>query len=212
SPHGLRQFGDWRLSQITPDTLKQFRRLRPLVAGNRDLGLLRAAFNWAVLDGLLPRSPFRIGDVPAVKLSREEPRSRRLHPGEDERLMLGAGGLRDIITAALETGMRKGEILSLQWWQVRFSPKAELFLPATKTKTKQDRRIPLSSVLRSILDRRRCDPAGHVLPSDAYVFGDEIGRPRHSVKTAWASTCRGAQIVDLHFHDLRREAGSRWMD
>lgn len=206
------KFGDWRVTAITTDTLKQFRRSRPLVAGNRDLNLLRAALNWAVLGGLLPRSPFRVGDVPAVKMAREEARTRRLHPGEDERLLLAAGGLQDIITAALETGMRRGEILSLQWHQVRFSPRAELFLPANKTKTKRDRRVPLSSVLQRILARRRNDPKGDPLPADAFVFGDEVGRRRHSIKTAWKLTLKRAKITDLHFHDLRREAGSRWMD
>jgi integrase len=128
SPTGLLCFGDWRLSAVTPDLLRQYRNLRPLVAGNRDLTrdltLLRAAFNWGVLNGLLPHSPFRIGDVPAVKVRREEPRTRRLHPGEAERLELHGQSMRDLIIAALETGMRKGELLTLQWAQVRFSPRA----------------------------------------------------------------------------------------
>jgi integrase len=212
SPTGLRRFGEWRASTITADTLKAFRRTRPLVAGNRDLNLLRAAFNWAVLGGLLSRSPFRIGDVPAVKMLREDARTRRLQPGEADRLLLAAGGLQDIIQAALETGMRRGEILSLQWHQVRFSPRAELFLPAVKTKTKRDRRVPMSTVLKTILERRQVDPAGELLPFEAYVFGDEIGRKRGSIKTAWRLTLKRAKISDLHFHDLRREAGSRWMD
>lgn len=212
SPSGLRRFGDWRASAITPDTLKEFRRTRPLVAGNRDLNLLRAAFNWGVLGRLLPHSPFRIGDVPAVKMAREEARTRRLQPGEAEKLLASAGRLRDIITAAIETGMRRGEILSLQWSQVRFSPRAEVFLPAIKTKTKRDRRVPMSSVLQGILERRRVDPAGAPLPPDAYAFGDEIGQRRGSIKTAWKLTLKRAKIEGLHFHDLRREAGSRWMD
>lgn len=212
SPTGRRPFGEWRVSSVTAETLTQFRRQRSLVAGNRDLNLLRAAFNWAVLKGLLPRSPFRVGDVPVIKMAREEARTRRLQPGEDERLMAHAGRLADIITAALETGMRKGEILSLQWDQVRFSPRAELFLPAVKTKTKRDRRVPISSVLREILDRRQYNPAGARLPAEAYVFGDEIGRPRKSIKRAWEGILKRAALLDLHFHDLRREAGSRWMD
>lgn len=209
---GGSRFGDSPISTITTDTIKQFQRVRPRVAGNRDLGLLRAAFNWAIAGGLLKSSPFRVENVPVVRLQREHARTRRLQPGEAERLLMAAGGLRDIITTALETGMRRGEILSLQWWQVRFSPKAELFLPATKTKTTTDRRVPLSSVLRTIIERRRTDPAGETLPPDAYVFGDEIGRKRGSIKTAWMLTLKRAKITDLHFHDLRREAGSRWMD
>ena len=44
------------------------------------------------------------------------------------------------------------------------------------------------------------------------MFGDEIGRRRLCIKSAWWRTCQRAKIADLHFHDLRREAGSRWMD
>jgi len=209
---GLRPFGTWRLSEVTVETLTQFRRQRKRVAGNRDLALLAAAFTWGVLRGLLPRSPFRVGDVPVIKMLREEARTRRLQPGEEERLLKAAGRLQDVITAAIETGCRRGELLSLQWHQVRFTPRAELFLPAVKTKTKRDRRVPVSSVLQAILERRQVDPAGERLPPDAYVFGDELGRQRASMKTAWTSTLRRAQITDLHFHDLRREAGSRWMD
>jgi integrase len=209
---GRRPFGDWRASTITDEALEQFRSERPLVAGNRDLALLRAVFNWAVGKRLLPASPFRHAHVAIVKLKREEPRSRRLQPGEEERLLPAAGRVRDLVTAALETGCRLGELLSLQWHQVRFTPRAELFLPAQKTKAKRDRRIPISQALSIVLERRRRDPAGDPLPADAFVLGDEIGRPRGSIKTAWRLTCRRAQIVDLHFHDLRREAGSRWMD
>lgn len=210
---GGRPFGDWRVSTITADTLKQFQRSRPLVAGNRDLALLRAMFNWAVATNVITTgSPFRNGHVAIVKLQHEEPRSRRLQPGEYERLLGAARSHQDLIQAAIETGCRRGELLSLQWQQVRFTPRAELFLPAGKTKTKQDRRIPMSSVLRAILERRRLDPAGDVLPPDAYVFGDQIGRPVKSIKTGWKLICGRAGIRGLHFHDLRREAGSRWMD
>src|SRR5262245_6225150 len=204
--------GAWRVSTITTDVIRQFRRQRPRVQGNRDLGLLRAALNWAIANGLLQRSPFRVENVPVIRLTREPARSRRLQPGEGERLIAHARGLADLITAALETGMRRGELLSLQWHQVRFEPRAEIFLPAPKTKGRRDRRVPLSSVLRAVLERRRLDPAGEVLPPDAYVLGDEVGRPRRSLKTAWRLTLERAKIDDLHFHDLRREAGSRWMD
>lgn len=205
---GTRPFGTWRASVVSLDALKAYQRSRPIVAGNRDLQLLRAAFNWGVLHGLLLRSPFRVGDVPAVRLAREQARTRRLQPGEAERLLGAAGGLSDLIVAALETGCRRGELLSLQWHQVR----TQLFLSAHKTKTKRDRRIPISTELAHVLARRRLDAAGETLPADAYVFGDEVGRRRHSIKTAWRLTLKRAKITDLHFHDLRREAGSRWMD
>jgi len=203
-----RPFGDWPADRITREILEAYRRQRPKVAANRDLALLRAMFNWAILKGVLTATPFKVGAVAVVTLSREEARTRRLQPGEAETLHAAAGGLQDLITAALETGCRRGELLSLQWHQVR----ADLFLPGSKTKAKKDRRVPISSVLRAVLDRRRVDPAGDTLPPAAYVFGDEVGRQRRSIKTAWKLTLQRAKIHDLHFHDLRREAGSRWMD
>jgi len=212
APAGAIAFGEWTATEITTSAIEAFRAQRPKVAGNRNLALLRAMFNWAVLRRLVDQSPFRVGHVAAVKLARETSRTRRLQPGEEERLLLAANSLRDLVIAALETGCRKGELLSLQWHQVRFFPRAELFLPAQKTKAKKDRRVPLSSALRTVLEGRRCDPAGEPLPADAYVFGDEIGRSRRSIKTAWRLACGRAKLVDLHFHDLRREAGSRWMD
>lgn len=205
--HG-RPFGDWRAADVTREMIEAYRRQRPRIAGNRDLALLRAMFNWAVLGELVARTPFKVGDVAAVKLAREEPRTRRMQPGEEDRLLTSANGLRDLVVAALETGCRLGELLSLQWDQVR----GDLFLPAGKTKAKKPRRVPISTVLRGVLDARRLDPAGDPLPPSAYVFGDEVGRRRRSIKTAWRLTCQRAKIEALHFHDLRREAGSRWMD
>ena len=201
-------FGDWRIADITREALDAFRAQRPTIAANRNLALLRAMFNWAVVDGLVPRSPFRVGDVAVVKLTREEARTRRLQGDEEERLLLNSNGLQPLIIAALETGMRFGELVSLQWHQVG----SDLFLPAGKTKAKKPRRVPISTTLRTVLDARRCDPAGETLPAHAFVFGDEIGRRRGSIKTAWRLTCARAGIDGLHFHDLRREAGSRWMD
>lgn len=217
-----RPFGEIAAADVTRAMLEQFKQKRPRVAGNRGLALLRAAFAWAVVDGLLETTPFRVGGVAVVKLNREEARSRRLYPGEAQKLLDACASgrakdgrrwdgnpwLRDLIVAALETGCRRGELLSLQWSQVG----GDMFLPAGKTKAKKPRRVPVSSVLRTVLEARRRDPAGEPLPSDAYVFGDEVGRRRGAPKKAWTLACKRAQIKGLHFHDLRREAGSRWMD
>jgi integrase len=230
-----RPFGEWLAADVTREALEGFRRQRPTVAGNRDLALLRAAFNWAVLGGLVASTPFKVSTVSAVKLQREEPRSRRLHAGEDEALLLTAkGNLRDLIVAALESACRLGELLSLQWHQVR----GDLFLPGGKTKAKKPRRVPISSVLAGVLATRRNDPAGEPLPPDAFVFGDQVGRRQGSVDRAWevavlkahgstptwirkgksrsaklsAESRAALKAIDLHFHDLRREAGSRWLD
>jgi len=79
--------------------------------------------------------------------------------------------LRPIIEAAIETGCRRGELLSLQWWQVKDleSARPYLYLPAAKTKTKRDRVVPVSTRLKAILEMRRKDPDGEDLPPPAAV-------------------------------------------
>jgi hypothetical protein len=87
-----RPFGEWRAAAVTREMIEAFQQQRPRIAGNRDLALLRAAFNWAVLKGHIPATPFKVGTVTAVKLAREEARTRRLQPGEEERLLENANG------------------------------------------------------------------------------------------------------------------------
>ena len=57
---------------------------------------------------------------------------------------------------------------------------------------------------------RRTAPDGKEHGPDAYVFGNEVGEQLKDIKTAWESACKRAGINGLHFHDLRREAGSGW--
>ena len=181
--------GDWLVADVTTDTIDRFketRQARGTAAANRDLAFLRAAFNWAIRTKHIKETPFKLGTETVVKLSKEHARTRRLEAGEGEALLAACGPhLRACVEAALETGCRRGELLSMQWKQiegmtidgavVEWAPKATLFLPHHKTKTKTDRRIPISTRLKAILEMRRFDPAGQPHALDTYVFGTEIG-------------------------------------
>jgi integrase len=213
-------------------------------AANRDLALLRAAWNWAIRTKHVKETPFKLGTETVVRLSKEHPRSRRLEAGEGEALLVACPPhLRACVKAALETGMRRGEILSLRWRQIEgmtvegtavvWARKSELFLPHQKTKTKKDRWIPISARLKSILEMRRYDPAGEPHALDKFVFGSEIGTRVEGFDRSWqtavlkshghvptytktanltAESRAALAAIGLHFHDLRREAGSRWLD
>jgi integrase len=169
-------------------------------------------FSWAIAEGYIEDTPFKRGPVSVVKLetSVEGARTRRLEPsvvlpdgttqdGEEARLLKHAGPqLRALILAALSTGCRLGELLSLQWRQIRRDEQGQarwIVLPAAKTKTAEARVIPVGPNLRSALELRRHAPDGTEHPSTAYVFGNEVGEPVKSIRTAWELTCDRAKLV-----------------
>lgn len=223
-----RRFEDWRVEDVSAGTLELLRAaLRPVAfvqhghrrtriggptAANRGLRCLRTIFNWAVRVGYVDATPFKRHGLTTIKLTKEPHRTRRLHDGEGARLLAACGPhLRAVVEAALETGMRRGEVFGLRWADLDLV-RGEIRLRPEATKTRTGRTIPISARLRAVLDARRHDPAGAVLPPSAYVFGTATGERVASVKTAWNAACRRAGSVGLHLHDLRREAGSRWLD
>lgn len=135
---------------------------------------------------------------------------RRLESGEEKRLLEYAEPhLHALIVAALETGCRLGELLSLQWPQVRWMENVVL-LPTVKTSEVRD--VPITSRLRELLEMRRQRTDGRELGPEAYVFGNRVGERIQTITTAWRAACRRAKITDLHFHDLRREFASRLLE
>lgn len=196
---------------------------RPGVKGgevglNRLLARLRHVFSWAIQQGYVTATPFKLNGVTVVKLESkaESSRQRRLQPGEEERLLQQAGPhLRAVIIAALSTGCRLGELLGLRWSDIRRDAEGApiaLDLAAGRTKTNRGRVIPVGSKLRAILEMRQTGPDGLPLPATAYVFGNEVGEPVHSIRAAWSATCAAAGITDLHAHDLRREFACRLLE
>lgn len=146
-----RPFGEWLVVDITTAALEQFRTVRSVpvavvrkgrgarriggpVGVNRLLGFVRRVFNWAILAGYMETTPFKRGTVTAVKLSRELRRTRRLQDGEEAPLLAACGAhLRAVVECALQTGMRRGEILGLRWADVQAG---EIRLSAAMTKTR----------------------------------------------------------------------------
>jgi integrase len=178
------------------------------------MAVARQIWNWAIVEGYVEVTPFKRGGVSVirVKTGASSPRTRRLNDDEERRLMAAAcPHLQALIVAALETGCRLGELLSLQWHQVRWNDNV-LLLPASKTKTAVARDVPMTTRLKAVLEMRRHGPDGKEHPFDKYVFGNEVGERVGRVMTAWRAACRRANITDLHFHDLRREFASRLLE
>jgi integrase len=152
--------------------------------------------------------------------------------GEERRLLAVAGPrLQRLILGALETCCRCGELLQLQWRDVG---EDWIQIRAAHAKDGEPREIPISTRLRAVLDMARVDPAGRPLGPDAYVFGNALGEYEPFPRKAWdtavlrahghtprwepgkgrlTATSRAELTrVDLTFHDLRHEGGSRLLE
>ena len=133
-------------------------------------------------------------------------RDRRLVGDEHARLLSAAatygGEIGPLITWAIETAMRRGEIAAMRWEHLDgpSGPQCRqarvLLIPETKTGT--PRRIPLSRAAVAVLDALPRRPDGHVWSM----------RPG-SISQAFERVCKAAGIEGLTFHDLRHEATSR---
>lgn len=215
--------GDKQIGTITEDDFELFMkhlRTQGRAASTRThyLQLIKTLSAWGVRYGYLDRPWIRplaeLKQEVDTELRREKmaQRNRRLRAGEENAILVGTNPrLYRLIVAALETGCRQGEVLTLRWQEVSLN-RREIRVLAHTAKDDQDRILPISARLLAVLEMARHDPAGHVFGSDAYVFGSKIGEATKSVKTAWATTCRKAGVIDLRFHDLRHEAGSRFLE
>lgn len=108
--------------------------------------------------------------------------------------------LKPIVITALNTGMRKEEILSLQW--EKHVDLRHGFILLDVTKNGERRELPINQTLRNALSKvtRRLD--------SPYVFTDEKGSRFKDIKKGFNAACRRAGIKDFHFHDLRHTFAS----
>ncbi|MBW2065002.1 MAG: site-specific integrase [Deltaproteobacteria bacterium] len=166
---------------------------------NREMATLRHIFTKAVEWDMMERSPFERGKSLLLKLNNQ--RIRYLTEGEINRLLdecRTQKHLFRIVTCAINTGMRRGEILNLKWSQVRNG-----FIYLEKSKTKERREIPINDTLARIFKEIRREQG---LTSE-YVF-TYAKRTVGKVDRAFKGALRRAGIEDFKFHDLRHTFAS----
>ncbi|EKY4115069.1 tyrosine-type recombinase/integrase [Pseudomonas aeruginosa] len=127
-------------------------------------------------------------------------RDRRLLPREERLILRYCHGhqtqeLYSIVILALETAMRQGEILKLEWEHTNLRNRIA-HLPETKNGSKRD--VPLSIKARDALIRLGVKTKGRV-----------FNYTSNGLKSAWRIMMLRLEIEDLHFHDLRHEACTR---
>lgn len=188
-------YRDQRLTEINPRTKRKL----ATSTVRLELSLLSNFFDIARIEwGLCEGNP-----VANVRKPKNPPgRDRRLTPREERLILRYCHGhvnpdLYSIVVIALETAMRQGEILKLQWEHLNLKTRIA-HLPETKNGTKRD--VPLSTRARDALIRLGVKSKGK-------VFGDLY--TADGLKSSWRFALKKLGIEDLHFHDLRHEAISR---
>ena len=157
---------------------------------NIEISTLHNFFNFCIEKGYLDKNP-----CAGIKKLNELSRLKTLSVDDINKLIAGATNklTMDLISFLLYTGCRKGEALNLKWDDVDIENGV---IAVKATKTRYDRRIPISSPLEAVLRGIERNP------DCSYVFnknGRKIGNFRKSFMTA----CRNAGLKDLHIHDLR---------
>src|SRR5947208_4341961 len=199
-----REFGSRPLGQITRTEIEAWRRekmasCRPATI-NRDLSRLRHMLNLAVEWELLEESPMQ-----GMKFLRENnARTRYLSLEECQRLIASciAPHIRAMVSVALHSGMRLGEILNLCWHDLDFESS---FILVRDSKNGEARHVPMDATLSALF---RAYP--HRLGTDL-VFSSSSGGHIVDVRTGFLNSCKRVGLTDLHFHDLRHTFASQFV-
>ena len=229
-----------KMSALTSSAIANWRDRRlQMVTGatvNREIDILSSALNHARREwSINVENP-----VPFVKRPEKARARDRRFSTEEEKYLAAAltGGERKsdgtfckgarnpwllpLVELALETAMRRGELLSLQWENVDLE-RQTAHLPDTKNG--DARTVPLSrravAILRALPTESRdkqmeSQPTGAVFATTMMALKMGFTRAVRRARDQYIADCLEAQrkpvngfLEDVHFHDTRHEAASR---
>jgi integrase len=220
------RLGGLMLRDVTRGDLERFAadlRVKPGIKGRslspatirKVLSVTKTLFKWATERGDLDASP-AVG-IKKPGLSETIHRTRYLSRDEWVRLeAVASPALRPMLTLAVNTGMRLGEVALLRWGDVDLRGQILHVPQETKTGT---RPVPLNATAKTTLeelDRLRREVAKRTNQLPEYVFvredGSDFTSPadRNRLSRATVNAMRGAGVTGASFHTLRHTAAS-WM-
>lgn len=205
--HLLPCFGSKLLCQISPKLLAEYKAKRRAEGAapatlNKELGTVRHAFNIALREWeWCTTNPMHRVSMETVHNARD-----RWLTSEEEGRLLGVSPswLQELITVALHTGMRRGEILALKWQDVDL---ARGVLVVMKSKNHERRTIPLNGRVFELLVGKH----GGKIKSQDLVFSTSCNtvRDERNLTRAFYVALEKAEIENLTFHDLRHTFATR---
>ena len=193
-------FGGKYLHEVIPLDIEKYRvkRLQVVTPAtvNRELACLKHMFNKAKEWGKVSNNP-----ALKVRLLKEENRRVRYLEKEEIRALLNVCSkhLKPIVITALNTGMRKSEILNLKWPDVDLRQR---IIYIYNSKSGKSRKVDINDWLAETLIRLRKHP------QSAHVFCNKEGVPYGNIRKSFENAKRRAGIKDFRFHDLRHTFAS----
>ncbi len=178
-------YRDKRLKSVSPSSVK------------RELVIIRHCLNLAINEWGIPLAE---NPIHRLTIPRESQARQRRLSSDEERILLSNCNhsvLRDAIRLAIETGMRRGELLNAKWEHLD-TQRGLLDIPETKNGS--SRTIPLTSRALEVLSSKQRG-GSHIIPITS-----------NALRLAWERLYRATGIHDLRFHDLRHEAISRFFE
>ena len=194
------------LEYLTPATIANYRdrRLKEVSRGTvrRELTVLRHCFEKARREWGVSISSNPVATIDKPKDS--PARTRRLTEDDERRLTEGLKFTRNpfhktAILFAIETGMRRGEILKFCWRDLN---REHRYIHLKDTKNGYERHVPLSPKAMALVNSI---PVGK---DHEFVFPISA----NALYQSWERLRQRCGIKDLRFHDLRHEAISRFFE
>ncbi len=199
--HLLPFFGDMLMDRITVGDANAYIALRQREGAapatvQLEINLLKAIYRYAMQLEYVDRSPVHRKKLATRPINNR--RERYLSNDEFRRIYeQAAEHLKPILLVAVQTGMRKGELLSLTWEDLDFGQNR---IHVRESKNGRSRKIPMSPEVREtllVLQNLQWHPER--------VFARRDGRAVDCYKTAWYAALDRAKFKkgDVRFHDVR---------
>ena len=204
--HLPKEWDNLLLSELTPKMIDDYmsRRLETVCFAtvSKELGILKSAYRYAIRWEWATKNP-----LAGVSLNQEgEGRLRWLTREEESRLLLAcAPWLQNLVIVALDTGLRRANLVGLQREWV-YHDGTVLIIPRQHMKLKKSAvTIPLTSRAAKIIH------AFYETSSSPYIFTRQNGTPYNAaaVSTAFLRSARHAGFHDVSLHTLRHTFVSR---
>lgn len=115
-----------------------------------------------------------------------------------------------IVELAIETGMRKGELMNIQWADVDIDYRR---IYVHKTKNGESRQVPLTLKAIEVINKLKENDqqSEYIFQCSTPSLRKSFQKAKQKAQTKWVGTGKNL-FEDLRFHDLRHEALSRLSD